>query len=50
VLDQPRLRVMLVMRQLPFGDPVARIVDERGAARGGALVEGEDEIGGDGSS
>jgi len=41
---------MLAMRQLPLGDPVTRVVDERGAARGSALVEGEDEIGGDGSS
>ena len=50
VLDEARLRVVLAMWQLPLGDPVARTVDERGPARGRALVEGEDEIGGDGPS
>ena len=48
VLDEARLRVVLAMRQLPLGDPAAGRVDERGPARGRALVESEDEIGGDG--
>jgi len=50
VLDEARLRVVLVMRQLPFGDSAAGCIDERGPARGGALVEGENEICGDGPS
>jgi len=50
VLDQARLRVVLAVRQLPLGDPAAGCVDERGPARGGALVEGKNEICGDGPS
>ena len=50
MLDQSRPRVVLAMRQLPFGDPAAGCVDERGPARGGALVEGKNEICGDGPS
>ena len=50
MLDEARLRVVLAVRQLPFGYPAAGCVDERGPARGGALVEGENEICGDGPS
>ena len=50
MLDQARLRVVLAMRQLPFGDPAAGWIDERGPARGGALVEGKNEICGDNPS
>jgi hypothetical protein len=50
VLDQSRPRVVLAMRQLPFGDPAAGCVDERGPARGRALVEGKNEICCDGPS
>jgi len=50
VLDQARLRVVLAMRQLSLRDPAARCIDERGPARGGALVEGKNEICGDGPS
>ena len=50
MLDEARLRVLLAMRQLPFRDPAAGSIDERGPARGGALVEGKNEICGDGPS
>ena len=50
VLDESRLRVVLAVWQLPLGDAVAGQIDERRPARGRALIEGEDEIGGHGLS
>jgi hypothetical protein len=35
---------MLAVRQLPLGDAATTCVDQGGTARGGALVEREDEV------
>ena len=50
MLDEAGAGVVLAMRQLLFGDAAPGRVHESGSARGGALVEGEDEVGGDAGS
>ena len=50
VLDQSRLRMVLTVWHLSLGDATAGQIHERGSARGRALVERENEIGGHGSS